>query len=143
MIQRKNGENKIMYFKKKASTAIPYGALVYIDSDGLLNPASASSTNHIGVSMVAVASGDADYASTTKIPVDILNSGTDVLEAEVSAGTVAQTAVGAYYDLNSTGDKVDLSATSVKAVYVVDINTAKGTVFIQVSSLASADETGA
>lgn len=143
MIQRKNGAHKIMYFKKKASTAIANGALVYIDTDGYLNPASASSTNHIGVSMVAVASTDADYASTTKIPVDIANSSTDVFEAEVSAGTVAQTAVGAYYDLNSTGDKVDLSATSVKAVYVVDINTAKGTVFVQINSLAAVDETGA
>lgn len=143
MIQRKNGANKIMYFKKKASTAILNGALVYIDTDGYLNPASASSTNHIGVCMVAVSSSDSDYASTTKIPVDIAQSSTDVFEAEVSAGTVAQTAVGAYYDLNSTGDKVDLSATSVKAVYVVDINTAKGTVFIQVNSLASVDETGA
>lgn len=132
-----------MYFKKKASTAITNGALVYLDTDGYLNPASASSVNHIGVCMVAVASTDSDYASTTKIPVDIFQSSTDVFEADVSAGTVAQTAVGAYYDLNSTGDKVDLSATSVKAVYVVDINTAASTVSIQVNSLAAVDETGA
>lgn len=142
MIIRKNGEHKIAYFKKKASTAIPAGALVYIDTDGFLNPASASSTNHIGVSMEAIASTDSDYSSTRRVMVDIGNP-TDLFEAEVSAGTINQTAVGAYYDLNSTGDKVDLSATSVKAVYVVDINSAKSTVTIQISSLASVDETGA
>ena len=143
MIQRKNNAHQIAYFSKKASTAIPLGAIVSIDSDGFLIPATASTTSHIGVSMEVIASTDADYSSTRKVMVDILKSSTDQLEAEVSAGTVAQTAVGAFFDLNSTGDKVDLSATSVKAVYVVAVNTAKGTVTIQLSSLASVDETGA
>jgi len=143
MIQRKNGAHKIAYFAKKASTAIPLGAIVSIDSNGYLIPATASSTNHIGVCMEVIATTDADYTSTRKVMVDICNSSTDQFEAEVSAGTVAQTAVGAYYNLNSTGDKVDLSATAVKAVFVVEINTAKSTVIIQISSLASVDETGA
>lgn len=143
MIQRKNGAHKIAYFAKKASTAIPLGAIVYVDTDGFLVPATASSTNHVGVCMEVIASTDSDYSSTRKVMVDIANSSTDQFEAEVSAGTVAQTAVGAYYDLNSTGDKVDLSATSVKAVYVVAINTAKSTVTIQINSLAAVDETGA
>lgn len=142
MIKRKNGENKIAWFAKKASTAIPNGAIVSIDTDGFLIPATASTTTHVGVCMEAIASTDADYSSTRKVMVDIANP-TDQFEAEVSAGTVAQTNVGAFYDLNSTGDKVDLSATSVKAVYVVGMNTAKGTVTIQISSLASVDETGA
>jgi len=142
MILRKQGEVKIKYFKKKASTAIPLGAIVALDSDGYLIPATASTTTHIGVCKEVIATTDSDYSSTRKVMVDIGNP-TDVWEAEVSAGTVAQTAIGAFYDLNSTGDKVDLSATSVKAVYVVDINTAKGTVDIQINSLASVDETGA
>lgn len=143
MITRKNGAHKIAYFKKKASTAILLGAIVSIDSDGFLIPATASTTSHIGVSMEVIATTDSDYSSTRKVMVDIANSSTDVFTADVSAGTIAQTAIGAHYDLNSTGDKVDLSATSVKAVYVVDINTAKSTVDIQINSLASVDETGA
>lgn len=143
MITRKNGAHKVAYFKKKASTAIPLGAIVSLDSDGYLIPATASTTSHIGVSMEVIASTDSDYSSTRAVMVDTCNSSTDMFEAEVSAGTVAQTAVGAHYDLNSTGDKVDLSATSVKAVYVVGINTAKGTVIIQINSLAAVDETGA
>lgn len=142
MIQRKNGAHKIAYFKKKASTAILNGALVSLDTDGFLIPATASSVNHVGVCMEAIAATDSDYSSTRKVMVDIANSSTDQFEAEVSAGTVAQTVVGAYFDLNSTGDKVDLSATTVKQVFVVDMNTAKSTVTIQINSLAAVDETG-
>lgn len=143
MIKRKNNAHQIAYFKKKASTAILLGAVVALDSDGYLIPATASTTTHIGVSMQAIAATDTDYSSTKDVMVDIAKSPTDVFTAEVSAGTVAQTAIGAFYDLNATGDKVDLSATSVKAVYVVAVNTAAGTVDIQINSLASVDETGA
>lgn len=142
MIRRKNGKNNIMWFKKKASTAILSGALTYIDTDGFLNPASASSVNNVGVILTPISSTDSDYASTTFVPVDVC-SPTDQFIADVSAGTVAQTNVGAYYDLNSTGDKVDLSATSVKAVYVQDIMSASSQVVIIVNSMAGVDETGA
>lgn len=142
MILRKNGANKIAYFKKKVSTAINLGAIVSIDTDGFLIPATASSVNHVGVCMEKIASTDSDYAVARDVMVDIAQSSTDQFEAEVSAGTVAQTAVGAYFDLNSTGDKVDLSATTVKQVFVVGVNTAKSTVTIQINSLASVDESG-
>lgn len=141
MIKRKNGAHNIKYFKKKASTAFTNGALCYVDTDGYLNPASASSVQHVGVILITVASTDSDYASTTYVPVDMC-SPTDLFIADVSAGTVAQTAVGAYYDLNSTGDKVDLSATSVKAVYVQDIMASTSQVVIMVNSMAGVDETG-
>lgn len=141
MFKRKTGKHEIKYFQKKASTAFVNGALTYVDSNGYLNPASASSVNHVGVILLTVASTDSDYASTTFVPVDMC-SPTDLFIADVSAGTVAQTAVGAYYDLNSTGDKVDLSATSVKAVYVQDILTASSQVVVIVNSMAGVDETG-
>ena len=142
MIRRKNGKNNIMWFKKKASQAFLSGALTHIDTDGFLVPASASSANHVGVILTPISSTDSDYASATFVPVDVC-SPTDQFIADVSAGTVAQTAVGAYYDLNSTGDKVDLSATSVKAVYVQDIMSASSQVVIIVNSMAGVDETGA
>lgn len=141
MITRKEGAHNIKWFKKKASTAFVNGALTNVDSNGYLIPATASSLNHVGVILKEVLSTDADYASATYVPVDMCRT-TDVFIADVSAGTVAQTAVGAYYDLNSTGDKVDLSASSVKQVYVQDINTATGQVVIIVSSTAGVDESG-
>lgn len=141
MIKRKTGSHNIQYFKKKASTAFINGALCNVDSDGFLIPATASSVNHLGTILKTVAATDSDYASTTAVPVDMATS-IDEFTADVSAGTVAQTAVGAYYDLNSTGDKVDLSATTVKQVYVKAVNTANSTVTIIVSSTAGVDESG-
>lgn len=141
MIKRKNGPHNIQYFKKKASTAFINGALTNVDSNGYLIPATATSINHLGVILLTVAATDSDYASATFVPVDVART-TDLFVADVSAGTVAQTAVGAYYDLNSTGDKVDLSATTVKQVYVQDINTATNQVVIIVSSTAGVDESG-
>ena len=130
-----------MYFKKKVSTAFINGALCNVDSNGYLIPATATSINHVGVILVTVASTDSDYASATFVPVDVCRT-TDLFIADVSAGTVAQTAVGAYYDLNSTGDKVDLSSTTTKQVYVQDILTASSQVVIIVSSTAGVDESG-
>jgi len=142
MIKRKNGSHNIQYFKKKASTAFINGALCNVDSNGYLIPATATSINHIGVILLTVAATDSDYASATFVPVDVART-TDLFIADVSAGTVNQTAVGAYYDLNSTGDKVDLSSTTTKQVYVQDILSASSQVVIIVSSTAGVDETGA
>lgn len=141
MIKRKNGAHNIMYFRKKVSTAFINGALCNVDTNGFLIPATATSINHVGVVLKTIAATDADYAVATMIPVDVCRT-TDLFIADVSAGTVAQTAVGAYYDLNSTGDKVDLSATTTKQVYVQDINTATSQVVILVSSTAGVDESG-
>lgn len=141
MFKRKEDKHDVKYFKKKVSTAFTNGGLVNVDSSGYLIPATASSVNHVGVVMTAVTSADSDYASATYIPVDMCRPN-DLFIADVSAGTVAQTAVGAYYDLNSTGDKVDLSATSVKAVYVQDILASTSQVVVMVNSMAGVDETG-
>ncbi len=141
MFKRKDDKHDVRYFAKKASTAFINGGLTAVDSSGWLIPATASTVNHVGVILKTVASTDADYASTTFVPVDMCRP-TDLFIADVSAGTVAQTAVGAYYDLNSTGDKVDLSATSVKAVYVQDILSASSQVVVIVNSMAGVDETG-
>ncbi len=141
MIKRKNDKHVITYFKKKVSTVFINGAVCSLDSNGYLIPATATSVNHVGVIMTAVTATDSDYASATYVPVDIGHT-TDLWVADVSAGTVTQTVVGDYFDFNSTGDKVDLSASTVHQVFVVDILSASSQVVIQISSLASADESG-
>lgn len=142
MIKRKSGAHNVQYFKKLVSTTFINGGLVNVDSNGFLIKATASSVNHLGVILREVLTTSDDYATAiVMVPVDVART-TDLFIAEVSAGTVAQTAVGAYYDLNSTGDKVDLSATSVKQVYVQDINVAANTVTIIVSSTAGVDNDG-
>lgn len=140
--KRKEGKHDVKYFKRKASTALTNGAVVNVDSNGYLIQGTASSVNHVGIYIgYTVASTDSDYASTPFVPVDMAGP-TDLFIADVSAGTVAQTAVGAYYDLNSTGTSVDLSATSVKAVYVQDILSATSQVVVLINSMAGVDETG-
>jgi hypothetical protein len=142
MFKRKEDKHDVKYFKKKVSTAYTNGALCNVDSDGYLQQATASTVNHVGVIMRSVAATDADYATAVVyVPVDMARPN-DLFIADVSAGTVAQTAVGAYYDLNSTGDKVDLSATSVKAVYVQEVLIAQSQVIVMVNSMAGVDETG-
>lgn len=141
MFKRKEGKHEVKYFKKLASTAFTNGGLVNVDANGYLIPATASSINHVGVILRSVATTSEDYAKAVFVPVDMA-SPTDLFIADVSAGTVAQTAVGAYYDLNSTGDKVDLSATSVKAVYVQDILSASSQVVVLINSMAGVDESG-
>ncbi len=141
MFKRKEGKHDIKYFRKKVSTAFINGGAVNVDSNGYLIPATATSVNHVGIILTEILSTDSDYASATFVPVDMAGP-TDLFIADVSAGTVAQTAVGAYYDLNSTGDKVDLSATSVKAVYVQDILSAQSQVVVIINSMAGVDETG-
>jgi len=142
MFKRKEGAHVVKYFKKLVSTAFTNGGLVNVDSNGYLIPATASSVNHVGVILREVTSSSEDYATAVVwVPVDMAGPN-DLFVADVSAGTVAQTAVGAYYDLNSTGDKVDLSATSVKAVYVQDILLAQSQVVVIINSMAGVDETG-
>jgi hypothetical protein len=141
MLKRKNEKHNVRYFKKKVSTAFINGALCSVDTDGFLIPATATSVNHVGIILRTVASGDSDYATASFVPVDMIGPN-DYVVADVSAGTVAQTAVGDYYDLNSTGDKVDLSASTVHQVFVTEIIPAKSQVVVLVNSMAGADETG-
>jgi hypothetical protein len=141
MFKRKESKHNVKYFKKKVSTAFTNGGVVYVDTDGFLVPATASSVNAVGVILRSVTSASEDYAVASYVPVDMALTN-DLFIADVSAGTVAQTAVGAYYDLNSTGDKVDLSATSVKVVYVQEILLATSQVVVILNNTAGSDETG-
>jgi len=141
MLKRKNDKHNIQYYSKKASTAFINGGLVSVDVNGFLIPATATSVNHVGIIIIDVLATDADYAATTKVPVDAMGPNDEVI-ADVSAGTIAQTVVGEYHDLNTTGDKVDLSAAAVKAVYVKDILPASSQVVVTINSMAGVDETG-
>lgn len=141
MFKRKNEKHNIQYFKKKVSTAFINGALCSVDSNGFLIPATATSVNHVGVILKTVASTDSDYASATYVPVDVCRP-SDLFIADVSAGTVAQTVVGDFFDLNSTGDKVDLGTSTVHQVYVQDIMASTSQVVVMVNSMAGVDESG-
>ncbi len=118
---RKTGAPNIVAMKKKASTAIALGDILYVDSSGFVLPADASSTGNdtIGVAQEAIASTDADYAVAREIAVDAFQKGNEgerwVLV--VGTGTPSQTMVGEAHDLAS-GGTADLVATTTKVIKV-------------------------
>lgn len=118
MFKRISGKPKIEYFPKAASTAFPLGCLVYANGSGAIIPADATSGDHFGVLIQEVTASDSDYASTTKVPVD-LASIEDVFEVDVETGTFTTAMIGNRYDLVADGDAIDVSATSKKVVTIV------------------------
>ena len=116
MFVRKTGKPNIMWFPKAASTAFSNGALVYADGSGAIIPADATSGNHLGIIMKDVASTDTDYASTTKVPVDVPSDGDTFIVDTVGTATAAM--VGTYIDL-STSLVANQAATSKSVLLVV------------------------
>lgn len=111
------GDAKIMWFPKIASTEIAVGDLLYADAAGAVQPADATSGDHIGVCMKTIASTDADYASTTMIPVMVPYDDTE-WEVDVDTGTALTTAmVGNRYDLTDA-NSLNVGATSKKVVTI-------------------------
>ena len=118
--QRASGKTNIQYRAKTASTAISNGALVYTAS-GQLIPADATSGDHYGIAMKPVASGDSDYASTTKIPVDVAGED-DIFRVKCAESTVETllALVGTYIDLTSS-ILADATASNKDALLVVGV----------------------
>lgn len=124
MFKRISGKPRLTYYPKKASTAFTYGALVYPDGSGAVQPADSTSGEHIGVIMQTIASTDSDYALTTKVAIDECGQD-DVFEADVT-GTLTTAMVGTYLDL-SDSLVVNAAATSKKVVLCVGfISATKG-----------------
>jgi hypothetical protein len=116
MFKRLTGKPNIEWYAKKASTAFASGDLVYADGSGYIQPADATSGDHIGIIMKDVLSTDADYASTTKVPVDVPQDG-DEFVVDVGTGTFTTAMVGNRYDLKDENE-IDVSATSKKVVTI-------------------------
>jgi hypothetical protein len=59
----------VKWLKKKASTAINANTFASYSAAGLVTPATATSTEIIGINLRTVTSADDDFASSTKYPV--------------------------------------------------------------------------
>jgi len=129
---RVSGKPNIEYYPKTASTDFAVGALVNIVSAELL-PADATSGDHVGICMKKIASTDADYASETRIPVDVAGEN-DIFEVGVAASTVATLTalVGTYIDLTSS-TVADATASLKDALLVVGVVDAS-TVLVKIAS---------
>ena len=118
-----SGNAKIEHYPKAASTAFSQGGLVYWNGSGFIIPADATSGDHAGVVLKAVAATDDDYADTTKLPVQIADTDA-IFEADVETGTLTVAMVGNQYDLVADGDAIDVTGTSKKVVTIVGYKSA-------------------
>lgn len=130
---RVSGKPNVEYFPKKASTAIGNLALVYFDGSGRIQPADATSGDHLGVCLKKIASTDDDYASETSIPVDVAGEN-DIFQVGVAASTVATLSalIGTYIDLTSS-TVADATASSKDALLVVGVVDAS-TILVKIAS---------
>jgi hypothetical protein len=113
-----SGPSKVEYYPKKASTAMSVGDLLKFDGSGYVTVCAAGTATNVivGVSLRKVASTDADYASTTLIPVEV---GKDsIYIADIGTGTGAASNVGGGFDLAAAGT-LDVTATTHKQVTCV------------------------
>lgn len=109
-----------MYFPKVASTEITEGDVMKADGSGHVTPSDSSSGEIIvGVARQNVDSSD---SSNDKIAIEVPLERHVQWEADCDTGHAAADAdVLAAFDLTSSGDKVDLSATSDKVFLVTGI----------------------
>jgi hypothetical protein len=93
------GKTVVRKYPRTASVTFTKGNLVMFTS-GLIATATSQSTKHVGIILVDVASTDSDFATAAvKVPVEVpLEPGAE-FEADVSAGTLATTSIGAAFDL--------------------------------------------
>lgn len=106
----------IEMMRKKASTVIAIGDIVYADGSGAIQPGDATSGNHLGISQKAIAATDSDYASNTRIPVIVPHDDAE-FEVPVGTGTLTTADEGNFYDLKDANE-IDQSATSKKVILV-------------------------
>lgn len=104
------GNFHVEYFPKTASTAFAYGDAVVVlptaAGAGTLAKVTSSSPAITGIILKKIASTDADYASTTLVPVLVGDADSEYLCATTGAAT---TDIGEFVD---AADEVSLDVTS-------------------------------
>lgn len=118
------GRTKLVFYPKAASTAFAKDSLVYFNGTGEIIPADSTSGDHVGLIQKAVAATDSDYASETRVPVEIPQDKMCVLEADATGLTAAK--VGTTMDLTDAST-VNGAAADKDAVTLVEyISATKG-----------------
>lgn len=102
-------------------------SLLQPDGSGAATNATAGATKILGVCMINVASTDADFAATTKIPV-MVPLGACEFEADVT-GTLTTAMVGENRDLSSALT-VDAAGTSHNQVTIKDFISATKAIIV-------------
>lgn len=112
MIVPFKGKFHLEYYQKPASTAFAFNDAVTILSTaagaGTLTKVTSSTTRVIGLIQKTIASTDADYGSTTEVPVLVGDVDAEWL-CDVSTGAAATTDIGEFIDFDDE-NSVDVDA---------------------------------
>jgi hypothetical protein len=135
MITRHTGKPKFEHYPKVASAAIPLHGLVYWNGSGVVVKATATSGDHAGIIQRAVVATDADYATSSMVPVDVPTA-EDTFLADVKTGTLTTAMIGNQYDLHADGDGIDVTASAKKVVTVVGFVSASKAI-IKINAIAA------
>lgn len=122
VVNNNGSKPNVKYFPKTASTALDRNSLVELTS-GTLGAADDNETIVLGVLLKEIASTDSDYASTTKVPVEVLR-GTD----EVEIDTTAALTVGTSYGISNayTVDQADTTNDVFTCTVAISATRARG-----------------
>lgn len=104
------------WFPKTASETFTHGDLVYLSSGTITKFADAVDQPPLGRILKTVAATDSDYASATKVPIQIGDANTEYL-CDVSTGTAATTHVGTWIDVDDH-NSVDVNASTYDIFFV-------------------------
>ena len=115
---RPNGNVHIEYYQKTASTVFALNEPVYLGTAGtLLAYTPGVAAPWIGLIKKTIAATDSDYASTTRVPVEVGNYDTEY-EIDATTTAAAQTDVGEYVDYVTATRSVNVGATAQNDFYV-------------------------
>lgn len=115
-----DAQTRVEWYQKKASTAMPFNGLVYIDSNGYVDLAADGALFvPLGLIQQTIAATDSDYASTTKVPVLVPGPDAEFL-CDVGTGSAAQTDVGEWIDIDDHL-VVDVAASTYDVFYVTRV----------------------
>lgn len=114
-LYKANGDVHTEWFPKTASETFTINDLVYLSSGYLTKFADAVDQPPLGLIQKTVAATDDDYASTTKVPVQIGNENTEYL-CTISTGTGAQSYVGTWCDVDDQ-NSIDVTANTYEVFF--------------------------
>lgn len=118
---RPNGNIHIEYYPKTASTLFTTNEPVALDTTGTLIPYTPGiAAPFLGVIKTAVTATDSDYASTTRVPVEVGNPDTEWL-IDATTTAAAATDVGEYVDYVEATISVNVGSTSQNDCYVTQM----------------------
>lgn len=118
---RANGPTHIEYYPKTASTLFTTNEPVALDTTGTLIPYTPGiAAPFLGVIKKAVVATDSDYASASRVPVEVGNPNTEWL-IDATTTAAASTDRGEYVDYVEATISVNVGSSSQNDCYVTDV----------------------